>query len=107
MFNDDTSLIPRTGCNILSSNNQIQNYSVDRYTRKIFVFNGGKWYLQRTETQTYGWSIGSYECLSNDDLDNLNSNAQYVPFFYGMAFILFLVAVFAFFKSIKGFIYGI
>lgn len=96
MFHDDVSAIPTNGCNILVNDYSIQNYSPDNSTRRTFVFRSGRWYLQRTEVQTYGWNISSYSCLSNNDLSNLNSYSYIEPFFYGMALVLFLVAVFAF-----------
>lgn len=107
MFHDDVSAIPKDGCSILVNDYSIQNYSPDRATRRTYIFRSGRWFLERTETQTYGWNVSNYNCLSSDDLSNMSSYTYLEPFFYGMALVLFLVAVFAFFKSIKGFLYGI
>ena len=83
MFNDDVSAIPTTGCNVLNTNDTISNYSPDNYTRKTYIYRGGKWYLHRTESQTYGW-------------------AEFVPFFYGMAFVLFVCTILFVRWSVRG-----
>lgn len=89
MFNDDVSAINSNWCNVISGEHSISSYSGN--TRKDYVFNGGKWYLYRTQYSNYGnYDISMYEC---SNLSDLNSNAQYVPFFYGMAFCLFVFVV--------------
>ena len=102
-MHDDVSDIPITGCNVLSSSDTISNYNAN--VRKDFVFSGSKWYLYRTQTANYGsYDISSYNCI---DVTKLNSNAVFQPFIYFLGFILFLVTVVLFYKTIKGFLHVI
>lgn len=100
---DDVSAIPSDGCSVLTSDTSLSNYN--GRIRKDFVFNGGKWYLYRTQTSTYNdYDISSYNCI---DVSSLYSYQIFTPFVYGVAFLLFAVVVVLFFKTIKGFIHGI
>ena len=102
-MHDDVSAIPSSGCNVLSDSDYISNYNGN--IRKDFVQVGGVWYLYRTQTTNYGsYDISNYNCINITDL---NSYAIYTPFIYGLAFLLFLVVVFVFFKTIKGFLHVI
>ena len=102
-MHDDTSAIPSTGCSVLTGNNTISNYN--GRTRKDFVFNGGRWYLYRTQSSAYNdYDISGYNCIT---VTSLNSYEIYKPFLYGVAFALFFVTIVIFFKTIKGFIHGI
>lgn len=102
-MHDDVSQIPLTGCNVLSSSDTISNYSGN--TRKDFVQNGGIWYLYRTQIASYGnYDTSNYNCI---DVSNINSYSVFAPIFYALAFCLFLVTVFVFFKTIKGFLHVI
>lgn len=99
MFSDDVSAIPTTGCNVLNSQSTIYNYY--NGNRSSFVQIGGRW-IKNGET-TYSYSPSGLVCI---DVSTLNSNAQFVPFYYMTAFALFCVSVFVFIKSIRGFFYG-
>lgn len=102
-MHDDVGQIPTTGCNVLTGSSYISNYNSN--TKKDFVFNGSKWYLYRTQTSNYGnYDISSYNCI---DVTKLNSNSVFEPFIYGIGFLLFLVAVILFYKTIKGFLHVI
>lgn len=97
-MHDDVSAIPTTGCSVLSSSDTISNYNGN--TRKDYVQVGGVWHLYRTQTTNYGsYDISSYSCIN---LDTINSYAIFQPFLYGLAFVLFLVVVVAFWKIIRG-----
>ena len=99
---DDVSDIPANGCVVLTGERSLTHYNGN--TRKDFVFNGGKWYLYRTQVASYGnYDISSYTCI---DRSVLNTNAVYEPFIYLTAFILAVCVIALFFKTIKGFIYG-
>lgn len=89
-MNDDTSAIPRTGCNVLSSSNVVTNYTGN--TRRQFVFNGGKWILYQTSTSSYGYSTDGLNCI---DVSTLNTNAQYQPIFLmcALGLLIFLIAL--------------
>lgn len=102
-MHDDVSAIPTTGCNVLSSAGAISNYN--GRVRKDYVQNGGVWYHYRTQTSTYNdYDISGYNCIS---VESLNSYAIYEPFVYGLAFLLFIVAVVLVVKTVKGFLYGV
>ena len=101
-MNDDTSAIPSSGCSVITSTSTISNYNQN--TRKDYIFNGGKWYLDRTQTANFGnYDITGYNCI---DVTDLNSYSVYTPFFYAIAFALFVIVLCFVFKTIKGFIYG-
>ena len=100
-MNDDVSDIPLTGCSVITGNNTLSNYNSN--VRKDFIFNGGKWYLYRTQTNYNNYDISSYNCINPT---TISSYAIYKPLFYGVAFILFCVAVFCFFKIIGGLLHA-
>lgn len=87
---DDTSAIPRTGCNVLSSNNVVTNYTSN--TRRQYTFNGGKWILYQTTTTTGGYSTAGLNCI---DVSTLNTNAQFEPLFLmcALGLLVFLIAL--------------
>lgn len=97
MFKDDVTAIPSTGCNVLTGNNSITNYTGN--TRKDFVQNGGKWILYRTQSTINQYDTSSYNCI---DLSILHSNAAFEPFFYLVAFSLFVAVVLLFRWSVRG-----
>lgn len=100
---DDVSIIPTTGCNVISDSDFISNYN--GRIKKDYISVNGKWYLYRTSTSIYNdYDISPYNCI---DVSTLNSNAVFVPFLYGLAFMLFAFVVVLFYKTIKGFIHGI
>lgn len=99
MFGDDVSSIPNTGCSVITGNNSITNYTGN--TRKDFVQNGGKWYLYRTQTTINSYDVSSYNCITVSDL---HTNAVYEPFFYLVAFALFITVVLLFRWSVRGII---
>lgn len=102
-MHDDVSAIPSTGCSVLSSSDTISNYNNN--TRKDFVYNGGTWYLYRTQTASYGsYDTSSYNCIN---VNNISSNAMFEPFFYFISFSLFAATLILFFKTIKGFLHVI
>ena len=99
---DDVSDIPANGCVVLTSERSISHYNGN--TRKDYIFNGGKWYLYRTQTTSYGnYDISSYNCI---DRSVLNTNAVYEPFIQFTSFILVAIVIFLFFKLIRGFLYA-
>lgn len=83
---DDTSAIPRTGCNILNNEYSVYNYTGN--TRRDFVKIGGKWYHNRTQSYSYMPDYSSYTCV---DVGDFNSNAQFEPIYL---FIALSMAVF-------------
>lgn len=102
-MHDDVSAISSGGCNVLSSSDTISNYNNN--TRKDYVFNGGKWILYRTQYTSYGsYDTSNFNCI---DVTSLNSNAIFEPFIYGLGFLVFLVAIILFYKTIKGFLHVI
>ena len=102
-MNDDISAIPSTGCSVITGNSTLSNYN--GRTRKDFVFNGGVWYLYRTQTSyNNDYDISGYNCI---DISSLNSYQIYTPIIYAIGFGLFLTTIVLFFKTIKGFMHGI
>lgn len=102
-MHDDISSIPSTGCSVLTGEHSLSNYTGN--TRKDFVFNGGKWYLYRTQQANYGdYDVSSYNCIT---ISSLNSYAIYEPFVYSIAVVLFFATVILFYKTIKGFLHVI
>lgn len=100
---DDVSAIPTTGCSVLTSDTSLSNYNGN--VRKDFVFNGGKWYLYRTQTSNFNdYDVSSYNCI---DVSSLYSYSVYTPFLYGVGFLLFFFVLMLVFKTIKGFLHGI
>lgn len=82
---DDVSAIDSAWCNVLTSPTSLSSYSGN--TRKDFVFNGGKWYLYRTQYSNYNdYDTSNFSCL---DVSNLNSNAVYEPIFHFIGFFVF------------------
>lgn len=102
-MNDDVSQIPTTGCSVLSSSDTLTNYTGN--VRKDFTFSGGKWILYRTQTNNYSnYDVSGYNCIVIGDL---KTYAIYEPFIYICAFGLFVFVIALFFKSVKGFLYGL
>ena len=100
---DDVSAISNYGCNVLTGSNTLSNYNGN--TRHDYIQNGGRWYLYRTQTSNIGnFDISSYNCI---DISTLKSYAIYEPFVYGFGFVLFLLTLWVFFKTIKGFMHAI
>lgn len=95
---DDVSMVRSGGCNVLSSSDTLINYNGN--SRFTYHLNGGKWYLYRTEYNynNQPYDISTYHCLT---IDQLNSNAQFEPLFYFVAFILFMVGAGLFFKLVR------
>lgn len=95
MFKDDVSDIPTTGCNVLNSQSVIYNYY--NGVRSSFVQIGGKW-IKNGET-TYSYYPSGLVCIN---VNQLNSNAQFEPIFYSIAFMLFITVIVIFRWSIRG-----
>ena len=96
-MNDDVSAIPSSGCSVMSSSDYISNYNGN--VKKDFVFNGGKWYLYRTQTASYGsYDISSFNCINVSDL---NSNAVYLPILHFISFFMVVVLGFVLFSIIR------
>ena len=101
-MHDDTSQIGSSGCSVLTSSDTISNYNGN--TRKDVSYNGGKWYLYRTQYSNYGnYDISNYNCIN---VESLNTNAVFEPIFYGLAFLLFACVIIFVVKTVKGFLYG-
>lgn len=99
---DDVSAIPNTGCNVLTSSTTLSNYN--GRTKLDYIANGGKWYKYRTQTSTYNdYDISSYTCI---DVSKLNSYAYMTSIYYSIGFLLFIVTISMFFKTIKGVLYA-
>lgn len=100
---DDVSQVASGGCNVLNSSDTLYNYNgARRYTYK---FNGGKWYLYRTEYNfnNQNYDISSYTCIN---LDSLKSYAVYEPILNFMALCLVILVIYLFFKIIRGLLYA-
>ena len=102
MMKDDTSLIPSSGCNVLTGTGTLSNYSNNIKTD--FVFNGGRWYQYRTQTSNFAYDTSGFSCI---DVSLLNSYEVYKPFLFGLAFLLFAFVLMLVFKTLKGFLHGI
>lgn len=83
MMKDDTSAIPRTGCNILNNDSSIYNYTNN--VRRDYVKIGGKWYHNRTQVYTYTPDYSTYTCV---DVSDFNSNAAFEPIYLYVSFCL-------------------
>lgn len=59
--------LPATGCNILSSNSTVYNYSDDRHTRRQYSIYDGKIFLTSTSISSYGYDVTG-TCLTTGDL---------------------------------------
>lgn len=95
MFRDDVSDIPTTGCNVLNSQSSIYNYY--NGIRQTFVQVGGKWI--KSSESGYSYTPSGLICI---DVNQLNSNAQFEPIFYAIAFMLFITVIVIFRWSIRG-----
>lgn len=84
MFYQDTSAVPKTGCNVLSANGQITNYQ--GRTRKVYTLYGNTYKLYQQSYSSYDYDTSSYICYT--DLTNtLQSNFDvYIPIYKFMAF---------------------
>lgn len=84
---DDFSDLPtNASCYTLNSATSIYVYSNSvRYT---FTQIGGKWY--RTAQSNYYSVPDSAVCWSYSDITGLSSNAQFLPIYEGIAFLLAL-----------------
>lgn len=100
---EDFSAIPETGCNFITSPDNITNLSGN--IRKDYVLNGGKWILYRTQTAINNYDTSTYNCL--DVPATIDSYALQKPFLYGLGFLLAVCVIVLFFKTIKGFLHGI
>lgn len=100
---DDVSQVASGGCNVLGTSDTLYNYNGSR--RFTYHFNGGKWYLYRTEYNynNQPYDISSYSCIN---LDSLNTYSIYEPILHFISFCLVVLVVYIFFKLIRGFLYG-
>jgi hypothetical protein len=98
---DDVSAIPTSGCNVLTNTGSISNYNGN--TRRDYVFNGGKWYLYRSQSYQYSPDISAYSCI---DVSTLSSNAELEPLIMFIPNLLVIFTILAVFWVIKGLIYG-
>lgn len=99
---DDVSDIPANGCVVLTGDRSLSYYNGN--TRIDYIFNGGKWYLYRTQTSNYGnYDISSYTCV---DRAVLNTNAVYEPILLFMSLCMVGLVIYLFFKLIRGFLYA-
>lgn len=85
---DDTSAIPSTGCNYISSPTTIYNYSNN--IRRTYKAISGKWYF--TDQTTYNTIPTGYQCA---DISNLSSFSYMMPIFAFIAFVLSVVVLWA------------
>ena len=97
---DDISQIPTGGCNVISSDTTIYNYSSG--VRKTFRQIGGKWYL--TEQNNYNTIPTQYVCV---DISGISSNAVYEPILYMVSFVLFISCVWLFYFVIRKLLYAV
>lgn len=91
---DDLSAIPTSGCNYISNDTTIYNYSSN--VRRTYRQIGGKWYF--TEQSTYTSIPNTYQCV---DITGLSSNSVYLPIYYFIAFILVLVVLYLWFSIFR------
>lgn len=80
-MNDDVSVIPSSGCNVISNSSTIYNYSSN--VRKTYIQIGGKWYY--TQSSDYYSIPSGYQCV---DVSSINSKAEFYPVYVLIAFIL-------------------
>lgn len=99
MFNDDVTEINPTWCNVLTSSDTLISYNNNN--RVDYSLNGGRWVKWRSQTSSYSYDISNYTCL---DISTLRSNAQFEPFFYLVAFLLFVSTIILFRWSVRGII---
>lgn len=99
MFNDDVSEVNASWCNVLTSSDTLVSYSGNR--RSDYALSGGRWIKWRTQTSAYNYDISNYTCI---DISKLNSAAALDPFFYLVAFVLFVSTILLFRWSVRGII---
>ena len=84
-------------CNVINTNDIIYGYSNQNRTRKKYVLIQDKYILSETTTNSYGYSVDTYNCINNQVLNALPSEANYYTPFYGCVafalsvFVLYLV----------------
>jgi hypothetical protein len=87
-MHDDTSAISSAACNTLVGSRTIESFENGQL--KTYVFNGGRWFLEKTEGVEQGTRL-EYNCV---DVSALNTYAVLEPAYKGAAFAL-AVAVLA------------
>ena len=97
---DDVSEVPLTGCTVITGSSSLTNYSNN--IRKDYIFNGGKWYLYRTQTNYNNYDVSSYNCINPTSLESYNI---YKPLLFGVALLLFICFFVLIYKVVKGFFY--
>lgn len=97
MFNDDVSEINPNWCNVLTSSDTLVSYSGNR--RVDYARNSNRWIKWRSQTSSYNYDLSGYTCT---DITKLNSNAEFVPIFYAVAFGLFIITILFFKWSVRG-----
>lgn len=92
---DNIAAIPTGGCVVLTGDKSLSWFNSAHTQRKDFIFNGGKWYEYRTQTNNYGYDISQYTCLTELQLSELDTNAQYTGIFFvcGLGFALLLFSL--------------
>ena len=91
---DDVSSIPTSGCNVLTSDTQLYNYSSN--VRRTYRQVGGKWIF--TAQDNYNTLPANYQCI---DLSVLSSHAEFLPIYNALAFGLVMVVIILWFSVIK------
>lgn len=96
MMKDDTSVIPRSGCNIMSSDvDTIINYNGN--TRKTYKNIGGKWVFTYQQTSSNWYSYDGYQCLN---VDNFSTYPQFQPIYEFINLILAVGLLYACFRLV-------
>lgn len=97
MTDDFSDLETGASCYVLNSSTSIYSYKSN--SRKTYTYNGGKWYHSATTTYT---SIPTNTvCWDYSDITKLNSNAEYEPIYYLIAFMLAVFVWFLWFSLFR------
>lgn len=95
----DTSEIRDTGCNVLNATDQITNYYGNSRIQYTLIGNKYKKYSQTTSS--YNYDTSSYVCYTKSDIEQLQSNYDYImPVYETMAIGLSLVVIYYAYKII-------
>lgn len=97
MIADDTSAISSTACSTLVAPRTLEAFEGTQL--KTYVFNGGRWFLSKTETVADPQDRLAYQCI---DLSELDTYAVVEPFFKGASFLLAVGVVYVALRLIFG-----
>lgn len=96
MLADDTSAVSSTACSTLVAPRTLEAF--EGIQLKTYVFNGGRWFLKKTETVEPSERAG-YQCI---DISELNTYAVLEPAFKGASFLLAVGVVYVALRLIFG-----